>query len=60
MRLRKILVLVSVLLSCTIQAQDLKIHVDKKGKVGFADSNGNVVISVFMRVLILSLMVMPL
>lgn len=44
MRLRKILVLVSVLLSCTIQAQDLKIHVDKKGKVGFADSNGNVVI----------------
>lgn len=44
MRLRKILFLVSVLLSCTIQAQDLKIHVDKKGKVGFADSNGNVVI----------------
>ena len=27
-----------------LQAQDLKIHVDDKGRVGFADSKGNVVI----------------
>lgn len=27
-----------------VQGQDLKIHVDKKGKVGFADSQGNVII----------------
>lgn len=27
-----------------VQAQDLNIHVDKKGRVGFADKDGNVVI----------------
>lgn len=36
--------LVMLLLSCSVQAQVLNIHVDNKGKVGFADSDGNVVI----------------
>lgn len=31
-------------LSMNVQAQDLKILVDKKGKIGFADQNGNEVI----------------
>lgn len=38
----KILSLIIVLFCvCTVQAQDLKIHVNKKGKVGFVDVNGN-------------------
>lgn len=32
------------LVTLAVQGQDLRIHVNKKGKVGFADSNGNVVI----------------
>lgn len=36
--------LAMLLLSCSVHAQVLNIHVDKKGKVGFADSDGNVVI----------------
>lgn len=34
----------SVVFTCTAQAQDLTIHVDKKGKVGFVDKNGAEVI----------------
>ncbi len=30
--------------TCNMQGQELKLHVDEKGKVGFADKNGNVVI----------------
>ena len=44
MRLNKLLCLASVLLLTNVQAQDLKILVDKKGKIGFADQNGNEVI----------------
>ena len=33
-----------VLFSINVQAQELKILVNKKGKIGFADQNGNVVI----------------
>lgn len=44
MKLRRIILLTSVFLSCTIQAQDLTIHVNKKGKVGFVDNNGKEVI----------------
>ena len=41
----KVLLSTIILLSvCTIQAQDLKIQVNKKGKVGFVDTNGNEVI----------------
>lgn len=36
--------LAMLLFACSVQAQNLNIHVDKKGKVGYADSNGNVVI----------------
>lgn len=44
MRLRKILMMASVIFVCSAQAQDLIIHVDKKGKVGFVDKNGSQVI----------------
>lgn len=44
MRLRKLLFYASVLFACSAQAQDLTIHVDKKGKVGFVDKNGSEVI----------------
>lgn len=45
MKLSKLLCLTIVFLAAaTASAQDLKIHVDEKGKVGFADSQGNVVI----------------
>lgn len=37
MRLRKILMVASVTFACVAQAQDLTIHVNKKGKVGFVD-----------------------
>ncbi len=38
------LLMAGVLLSCSVQAQDLTIHVDKKGKVGFVDKTGAEVI----------------
>ena len=44
MRLKKILCLAVFVLATNVHAQDLKILVDKKGKVGFADQNGNEVI----------------
>lgn len=44
MKLKFVLSLAMILSTCCIQAQELKIHVDNKGKVGFADKNGNVVI----------------
>lgn len=44
MRLNKLLCLVVITLSTTIQAQNLKIRVNEKGKVGFVDQNGNEVI----------------
>lgn len=44
MRLRKILMIASVTFACVAQAQDLTIHVNKKGKVGFVDKNGAEVI----------------
>lgn len=41
----KILLFMIIFLGvCTIQAQELRVHVNKKGKVGFADANGNEVI----------------
>ena len=45
MRLRKILMVASVTFACVAQAQDLTIHVNKKGKVGFVDKNGAEVIN---------------
>lgn len=50
MRLRKILMVASVTFACVAQAQDLTIHVNKKGKVGFVDKNGAEVLNVLMRV----------
>lgn len=44
MSLRKIILLASVLFATAIQAQDLTIHVDKKGKVGFVDNSGKIVV----------------
>lgn len=44
MRLNKLLCLAAVVFSMNVQAQDLKILVDKKGRVGFADQNGTEVI----------------
>ena len=44
MRLRKILMVASVTFACVAQAQDLTIHVNKKGKVGFVPKNGAAVI----------------
>ena len=46
MKLKSILSLAIILFSftCNMQGQELKLHVDEKGKVGFADKNGNVVI----------------
>ena len=44
MKLKTFLFLTAIVLSMNTYAQDLKIVVDKKGKVGFADTNGNVVI----------------
>ena len=44
MRLRRILCLATIVLSVNVQAQDLRITVNDKGKVGFADQDGNVVI----------------
>ena len=44
MRLNKLLCIVVITLSTTIQAQNLKIRVNEKGKVGFVDQNGNEVI----------------
>lgn len=44
MRLRKILMVASMTFVCVAQAQDLTIHVNKKGKIGFVDKNGAEVI----------------
>ena len=46
MRLNKVFYLIAIALMATaqVQAQDLNILVNKKGKVGFADKNGNEVI----------------
>ena len=44
MRLKKLLCLAVLVLSVNVQAQELKILVDKKGKIGYADQNGNEVI----------------
>lgn len=44
MKLRKIFSLLMFFIAVGLQGQDLRIHVDKKGRVGFADSQGNVVI----------------
>ena len=47
MRLKRLLFIATIVLFPNIpalQAQDLKILVDKKGKVGYADRNGNEVI----------------
>lgn len=44
MRLRNILVLANMIFAYTAQAQDLTIHVNKKGKVGFVDKSGTEVI----------------
>ena len=44
MKLKTFLFTTAIVLSMNTYAQDLKIVVDKKGKVGFADANGNEVI----------------
>ncbi len=44
MKLKSVFSFVIVLFTMSVQAQDLKIHVNSKGKVGFADANGNEVI----------------
>ena len=44
MKSKIIFSLLMALFALGLQAQDLKIHVDDKGRVGFADSKGNVVI----------------
>lgn len=44
MNFKRVFGLAMLLLSCSVQAQVLNIHVDKKGRVGFADTDGNVVI----------------
>lgn len=36
--------LAAIVLSMNVQAQDLKIHTNKKGKIGFVDQNGNEVV----------------
>ncbi len=41
---RNLFLLASLMMTCSAIAQDLTIHVDKKGKVGFVDSNGTEVI----------------
>ena len=45
MKSKIIFSLLMALFALGLQAQDLKIHVDDKGRVGFADSKGNVVVS---------------
>ena len=44
MRLNKLLCLAAFAFSMNVQAQELKILVNKKGKIGYADQNGNEVI----------------
>ncbi len=41
---KSFLLAAGILLSCSVQAQDLTIRVNKKGKVGFVDKNGSEVI----------------
>lgn len=42
--IRNLLFLASLMFTFSVTAQDLTIHVNKKGQVGFVDSNGNEVI----------------
>lgn len=44
MKKRRIISLLAALIFLSVSAQDLNIHVNQKGKVGFADSKGNVII----------------
>ena len=44
MKRTKLLYLALFFWAMSAQAQDLKIHVNKKGKVGFVDANGNEII----------------
>ena len=44
MNLKQLLCLAGLVLSMNVQAQELKIHVDKKGKIGYVDQDGNEVI----------------
>ena len=44
MRLNKLLCLATILFATNVQAQNLKILVNKKGKIGYADQNGKEVI----------------
>ena len=44
MNLKQILCLLTIVLSSNVQAQELKIQVDKKGKIGFVDQEGAEVI----------------
>ena len=43
-QLRSVMCVVALFVAMGVQGQDLKIHVDEKGRVGFANSQGNVVI----------------
>lgn len=43
-QLRKVMCVVALFVAIGAQGQNLKIHVDEKGRVGFADSQGNVVV----------------
>ncbi len=44
MKFKSLFSFILVLFAISLQAQDLRIHVNKKGKVGFVDVNGNEVI----------------
>lgn len=48
MKIRKLnfrlMFVAAAFLAVSVQAQDLKISLNKKGKVGFVDSQGNVVV----------------
>lgn len=44
MNLKRMMGLAALLISIGVHCQELTIHVDKKGKVGFVDAQGNVVI----------------
>ena len=45
MNLKQLLCLAGLVLSMNVQAQELKIHVDKKGKIGYVDQDGRDVAS---------------
>ncbi len=44
MKIKSILCFIALTLFINVQAQDLKISVDKKGKVGFVDQSGNQIV----------------